>query len=169
LERRSGLRATLRNTGAPDEENIGDQPELASTCLARGGRIGCPYIPMSSTPGGHEVAGADINVCIAPDLCKVVLASFNQAQLIIAQIAEVVVYFHQESEGTPGACIELVGRFFRSDAPDMPAFPDRRDSLHVWRMWHARWRDAGDPRQYVAHAALAFPTTRLPRSAFSPP
>jgi hypothetical protein len=112
------------------------------------------------------MTGAERNVCIAPDLCNVVLANFNLAQLIIAQIAEVVVFFHQESEGIPGACIELVGRFFRSDAPDMPAFPDGSDSLWGWRMWHARWRDAGDPRQYIAHAALAFPATRLPRSAF---
>jgi hypothetical protein len=99
----------------------------------------------------------------------VALSSFNQAHVIIAQIAEVVVFFHRESEGTPAACTELVGRFFRSDAPDMPAFPDGSDSLCGWRMWRARWRDAGDPRQYIAHAALAFPTTRLPRSAFLHP
>jgi hypothetical protein len=81
----------------------------------------------------------------------------------------VVVFFHQEGEGTPGAPIEVVGRFFRSDAPDTPVLPDGSDSLCGWRMWRARWRDVGDPLQYVAHAALAFPTTRLQRNALSPP
>jgi hypothetical protein len=46
----TGLPATLRNTGAPDEQNTKDWPELVSTCFARRGRIRCPHIPMS-TPG----------------------------------------------------------------------------------------------------------------------
>jgi hypothetical protein len=47
----TGLSATLRKTGAPEEHNTRGRPELMSTCFARRGRIRYPHIPMSSTPG----------------------------------------------------------------------------------------------------------------------
>jgi hypothetical protein len=63
-----GLWATLRDTGTPDEQTTRDRPELVSTCLARRGRVRCPHIPMSSTPGmapGNQAIDAPWTACDA--------------------------------------------------------------------------------------------------------